>query len=76
MDKIDLSKKKKSGHYRPKRSKSGWIGVQCHQGGFRGYVWLNGKKIYSRVFPTAEMAGKARDMKAKAIYGDLAVLNF
>lgn len=57
---------------------TGFIGVSpCTDGNkFRAYITCHGKLLHLGRYHTAEAAARARDAKAKELYGGFAVLNF
>jgi hypothetical protein len=61
-------------------NKTGYIGVQfvgsCRRNPWRVYVAHKMKKTFLGYFPTAEVAARAYDEKAKQLKGDFARLNF
>lgn len=54
----------------------GFLGVQPVGKRFRAYVICDGVSHYVGTFDTEEEAGRARDRKARQLFGPLAVLNF
>lgn len=60
------------------RNTSGYRGVSWHSQikRWRAAVWANGKRIESSTFVDAEAAARWRDLMAKKLHGEFAVLNF
>lgn len=57
---------------------SGFRGVtwQKNRGAWKAQIGLEGKNYYLGYFPTAEEAARARDIAARDMHGEFAVLNF
>jgi hypothetical protein len=54
----------------------GFIGVYLKGNGYRGRVMIDGRTRYTPAFPTIALAAAARDVLAKQLHGEFAVLNF
>lgn len=62
---------------RRQASKHGFVGVDTQTPGrFRGVVKVNGRKFYTKTFPSPVMAAAARDVLAQRLHGEFAVTNF
>jgi hypothetical protein len=56
--------------------RSGYLGVEVHEGGFVARTQHKGVRHYIGLFKTAEDAARAYDKKALELHGDGARLNF
>lgn len=65
-------------HNRAKQSNntSGYKGVIRYKGGWRWQLRINGKRLFSHKFTTAEEAARSYDQAARQYFGEFAILNF
>jgi hypothetical protein len=60
-----------------RRPATGLIGVSSQTPGrYRAAIKAGGKRVYTKTFPSPALAAAARDLLAKQLHGEFAVLNF